>query len=132
MRHLCENGSFQMSETHNQQKHKNLKEAFDNVVKKILNYETRELPEDNRESRINEYKIELIGTYNNLITYIGNVYANVNENSKSILKEAVSNRKLRILRALPVFGLTVDLPERFEQIDLDSVVGKDDLASGGY
>lgn len=117
---------------HDQEIYKKLKDSFDNVAKKICNYETRELPVDQqeRQDRINEYKEELITAYNELITYVSQVYAGVNEKSKDVLKEAVGSRKLKILRALLVLGLTTDLPEQFGAIELNNIVDKDALAGG--
>lgn len=121
-----------MTGRHNPEKYKNLKETVENVVKKILNYETRPLPDDEkiREERINEYKNELIGSYNDLVEYVDEVYAGVDEKSKGILKDVVAGKKLRILRALLVFGLTTDLPERFDRIDINNIVDKDALGGG--
>lgn len=121
-----------MTEPHNEEKYKQLKKAFDDIAKTIFNYETRSLPTDPDEKirRIEQYKEELVTTYNNLVSYASSVYDSVDVKSKNILKEAIAKRKLKILRALLVLGLTTDLPERFENIDLNNLVDKDALAHG--
>lgn len=121
-----------MSWQHDQKKYESLKKIFDDCVKKITNYETRKLPADEVEKieRKETYKTELIESYNNLTAYVKAVYANVNETSRTILKNAVDNSKLRILRALLVLDLTIDLPDKFEQIQVENIVHKDELADG--
>lgn len=121
-----------MTAKHDPEKYKDLKKVFDDNVKKILNYETRSLPAEKAELevRVEEYKIDLINSYNDLVSYVDSIYASVDPTSKNRLKESVSNRKLRLLRALLVLSLTTDLPEGFTQIEFENLVQKDALAGG--
>lgn len=60
-----------MSDKFDQSQYKTLREITGNVIKKKLNYQTRPVPTDpeEREARIDTYKTELVGAYNNLISY---------------------------------------------------------------
>lgn len=95
-----------------------LKRDFELCTKKINNYETeRALPTDETERaiRIDEYKTEVIATYNGLVTYIKKYFATFKPESKVQVRSKVSAYKAAVLRALTILNLQVDLPENFEK-----------------
>lgn len=105
------------------------KRDFDLVIKKILNYETRSLPteSDKRDERIVQYKCELVAVYNALIKYIGTFFNTFDHESKTALRGKIGNWKLSVLRALAILGLSVDLPENFELIDIEKIISADQI-----
>lgn len=107
-----------------QEKYDALKKTFDNVKKKIFNYHKRELPTDveERTERINLYKVELVSAYNDFVEYIETFFLTFDTKSKASVREKVSSFKQDILRAVTILDLFVDLPNDFEQINLESVI----------
>ena len=102
-----------------------LKKTLQDTIKKILNYETsRSLPSDKkeRESRINEYKIELVENYNKFVSHIASHIDTLKPEVKLAYTDAVKNIKFRILRALTVLSLKTDIPDKLDEIDIDLVV----------
>lgn len=73
-----------MSTEFNQKKYDILKKSFEDTAKTIFNYENRALPSDieRRNSRINEYKTDLLGKYNNFIAYEVEQQSKFSEESK--------------------------------------------------
>lgn len=110
---------------YSQEEYDRVKRDFELCTKKINNYESaRSLPENEskRELRINDYKSELVATYNNLVSYINAFYASFSTESKPKIRSKVSTCKAAVLRALTILDLHVDLPENFEKIDIDKVI----------
>lgn len=112
----------------NQKTYDKLKHAFTLVSNKINNYETRDLPKDKeeKEKRITQYKTELIDTYNQFISYIDKHFKNFQNDSKTKVREKVNGCKSSVLRALTVLELKVELPEKFEIIDIEKITDIND------
>lgn len=91
-----------MSEKHDQVKYSGLKKIFDDCVKKILNYETRKLPADvlEKKERTKEYTKEMIESYNEFVSFVDRVYANVNEKSQTNL----SKQKIKNIKSITCIG----------------------------
>lgn len=116
-----------MSERENQNKYNELKKVLEDTIKKILNYETeRKLPteQQEREERINSYKFELVDAYNNLVTHVDTVFSLLNEDTKNRINERLRTFKLRILRALVVLELELELPGGRNIIDINQIKRK--------
>lgn len=62
----------------NNNTYKELRSKFENVTKKINNYKSRTLPDDQNERkiRIDTYRSELFETYNNIVSYVDGFYFN--------------------------------------------------------
>lgn len=116
-----------MSEEYNAEKYIKLRDAFDSVDKKISNYATRNLPADTekRNERISQYKAELVSSYNDFAEYADQIYANVPEKSKTTLNESIASRKLKVLKCLGILGLALDLPNKFQLIEIENIVDKE-------
>lgn len=113
-----------MSDRFNSEAYNERKTELENVIKKILNYEQRQLPSDDneREIRTQTYKAELLDSYNNYVQYTGKYYNGFSEKSKASVNSTLSNFKLRILRALQIFQKTTDLPEKFDLLREENIV----------
>lgn len=109
--------------------YQNFKTAFENVAKKVANYapDKRELPADEaeREKRIEQYKNELIVSYNGFVQYVSEVISNLNIKSKDIVRNQTSTYKAKLLNALAILNLAVEIPENFGLIDISRVESLD-------
>lgn len=108
---------------YNQTTYQNLKKELEDTIKKIINYETRPLPNDptQREERIGEYTRELVLSYNNWITYVRGYHDKLTLESKNNVNQKISDLKSRLLRALVVLDLVLDLPNGKENIDINKI-----------
>lgn len=113
------------SRSFNQKTYDALKKAFEDVAKKIANYEEeRALPSDEnkRKLRISGYKSETVETYNNFVEYIDTFYSTFGPDSKARVNQKIGACKLKVLRSLTILGLKTDLPDQHERIRLENVV----------
>lgn len=113
-----------MSNNFNQNQYDTLRDLLENVIKKIINYETRPLPKniDEKTERIEAYKVELVTVYNDFVSYLSNFYDSFTEESKSSVKGKLTNTKLRVLRALATLKLRVELPVNLLPLEIDEIV----------
>lgn len=114
------------TEKFNQLKYDKLRKKFEDVRKKIFNYQTRNLPEDidERKSRVTEYRGDLVGAYNGYVKYVGNFVPAFDPDSKERVNNKVASYKQDILKAFTILDLFVDLPNKLEEIDIDKVIDK--------
>lgn len=97
-----------------------LKKELTDTIKKIANYESRrQLPVDayEREQRTQEYKRELIGTYNCFVLYISKFYETFDLTSQFKTNEIVEKLKPKLRKCLSILNLQVNLPVNFGTID---------------
>lgn len=111
------------SEKFNEENWDKLKSSFEAVANKINNYRTRELPSDpiEREQRINQYKTELITTYNEFIAYTGYFFDKFSQRTKEVATARSFSCKQKLLKQLATLGLTTDIPDNFDEINILSV-----------
>lgn len=96
-----------------------LKKELEDTIKKIANYEKRELPKDEtqREERISKYAKELTGTYNNFISYTGLFHGAFDLQLQFNVNAKVEILKLKVKKSLNILKLDIVLPENLNKID---------------
>lgn len=111
------------SERFQQKTYDKLKKELTGVISKIKNYETRSLPQEpvEREKRIEQYKKEVIGTYNNFVRYSELFYGTFDLKSQLQVNEKVEILKVKVKNSLKTLGLDVDLPDELHKFDINTV-----------
>lgn len=109
--------------TFQQSTYDTLKKELEDTIKKIGNYEKRELPKEKsqREERIGQYTKELTGTYNNWVVYIGLFYDTFALQSKFKINERVEIFKVKVKKSLNILKLDLDLPIELNKININTV-----------
>lgn len=98
---------------------KNNKVNFDNCVKKVNNYKTRPLDDENRKI---QYKNELIAEYNKIVTWIADCIEEFNRDSQKILLEKIDECEVKLQKSLKILDFEVDLPvDKLHTIDVSAV-----------
>lgn len=112
-----------MSQRENQNIYDELKKVLNDVIKKILNYESRPLPSEpqEKEQRVNQYKKELVDAYNNLAAHVDSIFNLLEQNTKTKINDRLQRFRVGILRALIVLGCELDLPEGRNLIDINKI-----------
>lgn len=100
---------------------KELKVEFENCQKKIRNYETRPLGDENR--RI-QYKDEIINEYNKIIEWIAKNIEQFDRSSQEKLLEKIDAISNNLIARLKTLGFEVNLPEdRLDTLTSNSING---------
>lgn len=100
-------------------KYEELKKAFYDCAKKILNYEkTNPNARPLRDTaKVEEFKQELLNTYNSLLIYTGTHFDTFLQQSQDTTKEIFLTKYQPYLeRALETLGLECEIPQLFQVV----------------
>lgn len=110
----------------NKSRYDKLKSNYTNVYKKIEVYESaeRNLPTDpiDRDTRITEYKTELVNSYNDFFSYISEHLPNLKADTQSQILNTVELFKNHFERCLKVLSLVTAIPDNLDGIKLNRVI----------
>lgn len=102
-----------------QSQYDKLTKHFNNIAKKIKNYETRALPQD--ENWIGDTISDLTDTLNRIKSFITLCYSEFTERKKTEFRVALEGFEKKYIARLAVLHRTVDLPDLFSEIDINLV-----------
>lgn len=74
-----------------------------------------------REDRINEYQTELVGNYNNYLTYVQLFYTTFDLNSQFKINETIEILKIKVKNSFKILNLDIVLPQKFEKININTI-----------
>lgn len=122
------NSNLKKLEPFNKQKYLKLRKIYTDIVKKIDNYKTRELPSSQTKkiTRIDPYKAELIDSYNTVASYVGKYHAKFEKLQTELYSKDIGSLKSKINKSLNVLDLKVANPINSETIDIQKVVDVND------
>lgn len=122
-----------------QEKYEEVKKEFYNAVSKVLVIKTDKTRKFPDESKIEQYKNDIVQTYNQLALYAAQIYTSIDEKSKKAVNEGFKKfYKPRLIEGLSFIGLDVEIPSGFNIIEMETVTelgaaaaGKNPDLSGG-
>lgn len=100
---------------------KKLKENFNTVWKRIEPYESRR-PLPKEESKITEYRADIVDKYNDLLSYITDGYSELSEVQKETLDKVIKTSLLKLKRAFEILKVKYKFTEDiFVQINANEI-----------
>lgn len=107
------------------QQWKQIKQEFENCQKKIRNYDSRPLDDNNRKHK---YKKEIVEEYNKVITFIAGCIEQFTRDAQKQLLQKIDDLENILIKRLQTLGFSVQLPEdKLDVIDIALVTGETNL-----
>lgn len=100
-----------------------IRDKYTKYLKKINNYNTRDLPteETKRAEKIEPYLNELIDLHNTLAQFFEERILSVDSASRGVVRQELSDFRLKSLTALNTLGFTTDLPANYDKLERKNI-----------